>query len=199
MSGDCTNLGTELPTTLEIVGRISPDTVWEYISKMKKSNSKVICVIRLTAANVEEKMPYIALYSYLSSRNRLGVIKTTSNAVKDFYILPLASHAPVPQTLLPLSGPGFEESRPHLLLGIIVRAKRKRLSTTDIISAPVVAKRTRIDSPPLPAIVSAPPRSYTPPPTRDPRIKLPAVPAIPDPPPATNDEGKQHQQQNFQC
>lgn len=156
---------------------------------MKKSNSKVICVIRLTAANVEEKMPYIALYSYLSSRNRLGVIKTTSNAVKDFYILPLASHAPVPQTLLPLSGPGFEESRPHLLLGIIVRAKRKRLSTSDIITAPVV-KRSKLDSPPLPAIPSAPTRSYTPPPTRDPRIKLPTVPAVPEPPPVPNDEGK---------
>lgn len=73
---------------------------------MRRSNSKVISVLRLTAANMEEKMPYIALYSYLSSRNRLGVIKSTNNAVKDFYILPLASHAPVPQALLPLSGPG---------------------------------------------------------------------------------------------
>lgn len=106
MSGDCNGIGPELPSTLEIVGRISPDTVWEYIGKMRRSNSKMISVLRITATNMEEKMPYIALYSYLSSRNRLGVIKSTNSAVKDFYILPLKSHAPVPQSLLPLSGPG---------------------------------------------------------------------------------------------
>lgn len=106
VSGDCNGIGSELPSTLEIVGRISPETVWDYIGKMRRSNSKMISILRLTAANMEEKMPYIALYSYLSSRNRLGVIKSTNNAVKDFYILPLASHIPVPQALLPISGPG---------------------------------------------------------------------------------------------
>lgn len=104
--GDCNGLGEELPSHLEIVGRISPDTVWDYIGKMKCSNSKVISLIRLNATNVEEKMPYIALYSYLSSRNRLGVVKSTNKAVKDFYILPLAVQKPIPQALLPISGPG---------------------------------------------------------------------------------------------
>lgn len=106
LAGDCNGLGDELPPTLEIVGRISPDTVWDYIGKMKCSNSKVISLIRLNATNVEEKMPYIALYSYLSSRNRLGVVKSINKAVKDFYILPLAVQKPIPQALLPISGPG---------------------------------------------------------------------------------------------
>lgn len=199
VSGDCSGLGTELPSTLEIVGRISPDTVWDYIGKMRRSNSKLISILRLTAGNVEEKMPYIALYSYLSSRNRLGVIKSSNNAVKDFYILPLASHAPVPQALLPLSGPGFEESRPHLLLGIIVRAKRKRPSTMDIITGASSIKRSRVENSPTvsqatpatvvptaaPGAAAQPPRSYTPPPTRDPRIRLPTVPAAA----TSNDEG----------
>lgn len=91
---------------MDIVGRISPDTVWDYISKMKCSNSKTISLLRLNAINVEEKMPYLALYSYLSSRNRLGVVKSMHKAVKDFYILPLASHKPIPQALLPINGPG---------------------------------------------------------------------------------------------
>lgn len=178
VSGDCAGIGTELPSTLEIVGRISPDTVWDYIGKMRRSNSKVISILRLTAANMEEKMPYIALYSYLSSRNRLGVIKSTNTAVKDFYILPLASHVPVPQALLPIAGPGFEEARPHLLLGIVVRARRKRASTD--VPPPIAPKRTRIDTPPpIPAAPPAPPRSYTPPPTKDPRIKLP-TPVVAD-------------------
>lgn len=189
VSGDCSGLGTELPSTLEIVGRIPPDTVWDYVGKMRRSNSKVISILRLTACNVEEQMPYIALYMYLNSRTRFGVIKSTNNAVKDFYIMPLASHAPVPQALLPLSGPGFEESRPHLLLGIIVRAKRKRSNTMDIISNTSI-KRSRVENSPtistpsVSSTLSQPARSYTPPPTRDPRIKLPAVPAT------ANDDGE---------
>lgn len=96
----------ELSENLDIVGRISPDTVWEYIGKMRSSNSKVISLIRLNATNLEEQMPYLALYSYLSSRNRLGVVKSTNKAIKDFYILPLAAQKPIPQALLPINGPG---------------------------------------------------------------------------------------------
>ncbi|KAF5285659.1 hypothetical protein FQR65_LT13089 [Abscondita terminalis] len=165
VSGDCTGLGEELPACLDVVGRISPDTVWDYIGKMKCSNSKVISLLRLNATNVEEKMPYIALYSYLSSRNRLGVVKSTNKAVKDFYILPLASQKPLPQSLLPLNGPGFEESRPALLLGIIVRDKRKRpLFTTN---SSTTSKRAKLEM-----LSSRLDRSYTPPPNCDSRSKL---------------------------
>lgn len=104
--GDCGGLGVELSKTLDIVGRIAPETVWDYIGKMKCSNSKMISLLRLHANNVEEQMPYIALYSYLSSRKRLGVVKSTNKAVKDFYILPLSNQKPIPQALLPINGPG---------------------------------------------------------------------------------------------
>lgn len=99
-------MSEELPPSLDIVGRISPDTVWDYIGKMRCSNSKMISLLRLNATNIEEKMPYIALYSYLSSRGRLGVVKSTNKAVKDFYIFPLGSQTPIPQALLPINGPG---------------------------------------------------------------------------------------------
>ncbi|XP_063913585.1 death-inducer obliterator 1-like isoform X1 [Zophobas morio] len=167
VSGDCNGLSSELPANLDIVGRISPDTVWDYIGKMKCSNSKIISIVRLNAINVEEKMPYLALYSYLSSRNRLGVVKSTNKAVKDFYILPLASQKPIPQALLPLNGPGFEEARPALLLGIIVRDKRKRPYVDTIPPIVTSSKKTKID------LVIPPPRSYTPPPLKESRVKLP--------------------------
>ena len=125
---------------------------------MKKSGTKEILVIRLTAANDEEKIPYIALYTYLNIRNRLGVVGNVSKMIKDFYIMPLASHNPVPQVLLPLDGPGFEDYRPHLLLGILVRARRKRLAP-ELTYVAKVPKRP----PPLPAALDTPERSYTPP------------------------------------
>ncbi|RZC42273.1 death-inducer obliterator 1 [Asbolus verrucosus] len=177
VSGDCSGLGVELPTNLDIVGRISPDTVWDYIGKMKCSNSKIISVVRLNAINIEEKMPYLALYSYLSSRNRLGVVKSTNRAVKDFYILPLASQKPIPQALLPINGPGFEEARPALLLGILVRDKRKRPLLDSV--SPIVSSIKKTKTEPL-AQATPPSRSYTPPPIKDPRLKLPFPPAVTD-------------------
>ena len=45
--------------------------------------------------------------------------------IKDFYVVPLASHSKIPRTLLPFDGPGLEDNRPHMLIGIMVRAKPK--------------------------------------------------------------------------
>lgn len=70
VSGTAADLEEDLSAELDIVGRINPDTVWDYIGKMKRASNKEIVILRLQAANDEEKMQYIALYSYLSSRNR---------------------------------------------------------------------------------------------------------------------------------
>lgn len=149
VSGNAKDLMDDLPDTVDVVGRISHETVWDYISKMKRSGSKEILVIRLTAANDEEKIPYITLYSYLNSRSRLGVVGNVSKNIKDFYIMPFSSQSTIPPVLMPLTGPGFEEHRPHLLLGIIVRNKKKRLSV--IPSIPLRTSKTsdRSYTPPL--------------------------------------------------
>jgi hypothetical protein len=84
----------------DIVGRISADTVWDYISKMKKVGSKVnidffsnmlldefyhavvtrtilmanylqeIMVVRFAPTSPEDKQNYNSYYSYLLSRKR---------------------------------------------------------------------------------------------------------------------------------
>ncbi|XP_043496042.1 titin homolog isoform X2 [Polistes fuscatus] len=150
VSGHARDLMNDLPDTVDVVGRISHETVWDYISKMKKTGSKEILVIRLTAANDEEKIPYITLYSYLNSRSRLGVVGNVSKNIKDFYIMPFSNQSTIPRVLLPLTGPGFEENRPHLLLGIIVRNRKKRLTAIPPIVSTKIQKKD-------------PDRSYTPP------------------------------------
>ncbi|XP_006611986.1 uncharacterized protein LOC102676589 isoform X3 [Apis dorsata] len=154
VSGHAKDLMDDLPDTVDVVGRISHETVWDYISKMKKTGSKEILVIRLTAANDEEKIPYITLYSYLNSRSRLGVVGNVSKNIKDFYIMPFSSQSTIPQVLLPLNGPGFEEHRPHLLLGIIVRNKRKRLAGITS-SVPIKLSKKDTDRSYTPPLVSA--------------------------------------------
>lgn len=163
VSGNAKDLMDDLPDTVDVVGRISHDTVWDYISKMKRTGSKEILVIRLTAANDEEKIPYITLYSYLNSRSRLGVVGNVSKNIKDFYIMPFSSQSTIPPVLLPLTGPGFEEHRPHLLLGIIVRNRKKRLSSIP----PVVSKSAKKESSD---------RSYTPPLVGVSKEKVPSPP-----------------------
>ncbi|XP_020293828.1 death-inducer obliterator 1 [Pseudomyrmex gracilis] len=165
ISGNAKDLMDDLPDTVDVVGRISHQTVWDYISKMKKSGSKEILVIRLTAANDEEKIPYITLYSYLNSRSRLGVVGNVSKTIKDFYIMPFSSQSTLPPVLLPLTGTGFEEHRPHLLLGIIVRNKKKRLTTIPPVMSSKTSKKEsdRSYTPPLIGVpkekISSPPPS----------------------------------------
>lgn len=128
LSGNVIGLDEELTLpVLECVGRIKQHTVWEYMGKLKKSGTKDIIVTKLSAkSDPSEQMSYLSLYQYLSAKGRIAVIdsKPFPN-VKDFYIYPLGSHNPIPQVLLPLDGPGFEEHRVHLLLGIIVRNSKK--------------------------------------------------------------------------
>ncbi|CAL1675960.1 unnamed protein product [Lasius platythorax] len=164
VSGNAKDLMDDLPDTVDVVGRISHETVWDYISKMKRTGSKEILVIRLTAANDEEKIPYITLYSYLNSRSRLGVVGNVSKNIKDFYIMPFSSQSTIPPVLLPLTGPGFEEHRPHLLLGIIVRNKKKRLAAIPPVVATKTSKKESTDRSYTPPLVSVPKEKTTSPP-----------------------------------
>ncbi|XP_061709027.1 protein piccolo-like isoform X2 [Cydia pomonella] len=155
VSGTAADIEEDLSTELDIVGRINPDTVWDYISKMKRASNKDIIILKLQAANDEEKMQYIALYSYLSSRNRLGVVRVLNTTlVKDFYIVPLPAHTALPGVLQPLDGPGLGEARTHLLVAIVIR-QRKR-------AAPPAALG-RAQPPPAKARRSSRKRSHTPP------------------------------------
>ncbi|XP_023934034.2 uncharacterized protein LOC112043019 isoform X2 [Bicyclus anynana] len=154
VSGNALDLEDDLAAELDIVGRINPETVWDYISKTKKTSSKDIIILKLQAANDEEKMQYIALYSYLSSRNRLGVVKVSNTAtVKDLYIVPAPANTPLPSVLMPLDGPGLGEVKTHLLIAIIIRQRKKRAATTmikDIVPAKVAREsRKKSYTPPL--------------------------------------------------
>lgn len=165
VSGSSVDLEDDLSTELDIVGRINPDTVWDYITKMRKTSNKDIVILKLQTANDEEKMQYIALYSYLSSRNRLGVVKVSNmTTVKDFYIVPLPANTSLPPALLPLDGPNIGEIKTHLLIAIVIRQRKKRVAP-NIPSDVIPAKMSRK-------------RSYTPPASPKRRVPLPLpVPA----------------------
>ncbi|XP_048874440.1 death-inducer obliterator 1-like isoform X2 [Brienomyrus brachyistius] len=125
VSGSSEYLEKNLPCSIQISGRISPSTVWDYVGRLKASLSKDLCLIRFRASVGEEERAYVSLFSYLSSRGRFGVVANNSSHIKDLYIITLNAKAPIPSKLLPFEGPGLESSHPDLLLGLVICQKPK--------------------------------------------------------------------------
>uniref|UniRef100_A0A3Q0QPE3 Death inducer-obliterator 1 n=1 Tax=Amphilophus citrinellus TaxID=61819 RepID=A0A3Q0QPE3_AMPCI len=126
VSGSAENLKADLPDTIQIGGRIMPQTVWDYVAKLKTSVTKELCVIRFHPATEEEEVAYVSLFSYFNSRGRFGVVANSSRSIKDVYLVPLNAKDPIPSILQPLEGPGLERNRPNLLLGLAIVQKVKR-------------------------------------------------------------------------
>lgn len=127
LSGNTTNI--PLNTDLDVVGRIRPDIVWDYLEKIRVS--KDISLLRFTPQSGDDANAYETFLNYLDERRRLGVFEQTSKLIKDFYVLPLPAHAPLPNVLKKLFNTELEQNRPALLIGIIVKNKS---------SAPLPAK-----------------------------------------------------------
>ncbi|XP_043945840.1 death-inducer obliterator 1 isoform X2 [Protopterus annectens] len=185
VSGPIEHLSEDLPDTIHIGGRISPHTVWDYISKLKSSFSKELCVIRFHPATDEEEVAYISLYSYFSSRGRFGVVANNSRHIKDLYLIPLGAKDPLPSRLLPFEGPGLETSRPNLLLGLVICQKNKRPADPEKVYE---EKRSRIQVQEeditvpkvfTPAVSTPLPRSSSPDSVVETSAKMPSVLTLP--------------------
>ncbi|KAF7207785.1 transcript variant X1 [Nothobranchius furzeri] len=128
VSGSFEHLKEDLPDTIHVGGRISPNTVWDYVGKLKTSLSKELCLIRFQPATEEEEVAYVSLFSYFSSRKKFGVVANNNRRIKDLYLIPLGSKDPLPAKLLPFDGPGLEPARPNLLLGLLICQKDRKRS-----------------------------------------------------------------------
>ncbi|XP_012316319.2 PHD finger protein 3 isoform X1 [Aotus nancymaae] len=126
VSGSPEYLTEDLPDSIQVGGRISPQTVWDYVEKIKASGTKEICVVRFTPVTEEDQISYTLLFAYFSSRKRYGVAANNMKQVKDMYLIPLGATDKIPHPLVPFDGPGLELHRPNLLLGLIIRQKLKR-------------------------------------------------------------------------
>lgn len=123
----------DFPKEFDVVGRINPDTVWEYLDKIRISKDIVLLKFSPRSSSDDDETAYSTFISYLDTRKRLGVIKIPSKMVKDFYIMPLTSHKSLPSILKSTTGFDLGADRPDLLLGIIVR---NRMSQTGHLPTP---------------------------------------------------------------
>ncbi|XP_038593171.1 PHD finger protein 3 [Micropterus salmoides] len=126
VSGILDNLTEDLPDSVQVGGRISPQTVWDYLEKIRATGTKEVCLIRFSPETEEDEISYTLLYAYFSSRRRFGVVSNNLKQVKDMYLIPLGATEKVPHQLVPFDGPGLENNRANLLLGLIIRQRPKR-------------------------------------------------------------------------
>ncbi|XP_070697211.1 PHD finger protein 3 [Pempheris klunzingeri] len=126
VSGILDNLTEDLPDSIQVGGRISPQTVWDYLEKIRATGTKEVCLIRFSPESEEDEISYTLLYAYFSSRRRFGVVSNNLKQVKDMYLIPLGATEKVPHQLVPFDGPGLENNRANLLLGLIIRQRPKR-------------------------------------------------------------------------
>ncbi|XP_072293353.1 uncharacterized protein phf3 isoform X2 [Eucyclogobius newberryi] len=126
VSGIFDHLTEDLPDSIQIGGRIGPHIVWDYLEKIRATGTKEVCLIRFSPETEEDEISYTLLYAYFSSRKRFGVVSNNLKQVKDMYIIPLGATEKIPHQLVPFDGPGLENNRPNLLLGLIIRQRPKR-------------------------------------------------------------------------
>nr|XP_019948283.1 PREDICTED: PHD finger protein 3 isoform X2 [Paralichthys olivaceus] len=126
VSGILDNVTEDLPDSIQVGGRISPQQVWDYLDKIRASGTKEVCLIRFSPESDEDEISYALLYAYFSSRRRFGVVSNNRKQVKDMYLIPLGATEKVPHQLVPFDGPGLENNRANLLLGLIIRQRSKR-------------------------------------------------------------------------
>ncbi|XP_048862786.1 PHD finger protein 3 isoform X3 [Brienomyrus brachyistius] len=154
VSGVLDHLTEDLPDSIQVGGRISPQTVWDYVEKIRASGTKEVCLIRFSPVTEEDEISYTLLYAYFSSRRRYGVVANNMKHVKDMYLIPLGASEKIPHQLVPFDGPGLEANRPNVLLGLIIRQRVKRdfgvLLSVDIPEASSARflpdSRTKLDS-----------------------------------------------------
>ncbi|XP_039527267.1 death-inducer obliterator 1 isoform X1 [Pimephales promelas] len=127
ISGSAEFLKEDLPDTIQVGGRILPQTVWEYVDLIKTSEAKELSLIRFHPASEEEEVAYVSLFSYFNSRRRFGVVSNICKHIKDLYLIPLSTKQSIPTALLPIEGPGLEQDHPNILMGLAVCQKMKGL------------------------------------------------------------------------
>lgn len=121
--GDASQL--VFPLELDVIGRIGPKSVYEYMANVKLTNG--IALLRFAPVSKDDESAYKAFVEYLHLRQRFGVIQTRCKLIKDFYILPLMARQSLPSILMPdKDNVDLGANRTDLLLGIVVKATSNR-------------------------------------------------------------------------
>lgn len=137
VSGVLDFMKEEINQNLMVCGRIAPDQVQGYIKKLKTTTKIQILIIQLFPLNQDDKSNFNTFFDYLYSRNRYGVIQTSPQILKDFYVLPIHEKSSIPEVLKPLRSQALDRKDPNCLIGLLVRSKRTTSSNASYTPKPI--------------------------------------------------------------
>ncbi|KAG5519310.1 hypothetical protein PMAC_001935 [Pneumocystis sp. 'macacae'] len=111
-----------LQDRIVVDGRISVDKSTEYLCQQKLSSTKQLIVISFKPQNKEMQHGFEKLYHYFYSRKRYGVLKPTTSAVKDAYIIPLSQTDQLPEFIQLMDNVYISEKKrtEKYILGVFV-------------------------------------------------------------------------------
>lgn len=137
VSGTVDFLTQEINQNLMVCGRIAPDQVQGYIKKLKSTTKNQILIIQLFPLTEDDRSNFDTFFDYLYKRNRYGVIQTSPQILKDFYVLPIHEKSSLPDILKPIRGPGIDRKEPNCLVGLLVRSKRSPSNSSSYTPTPI--------------------------------------------------------------
>ena len=103
ISGSTELADLEMPSSLDIVGRIRPEMVWDYVNQTRRAGTRDIVVFKFTPASDSDRKHYSSFLSHMYKHNRFAVVGAVSKLIKDFYVVPLPKDSPIPLALVSLS------------------------------------------------------------------------------------------------
>lgn len=162
VSEDNYDIVKHMPSHIEVVGRIKPAFVCDYLDTEKRMPGKKLLVLRFAAT---DEMKYSEFFNYLHSKGQYGVVKVATETIKDFYLFTVKADEEVPEVLLPFTGDCLVEGdlqRPDSILGVILMTTQEDGKAKD--SEPTAKKVLENsnheddgDAPPKKIIKKAPP------------------------------------------
>lgn len=73
--------------TLKVVGRIHPETVWNYVNEIREIKPQDVVFFYFTPmSNSDSKESYFSFLSQMKQNKWFAVIEAFSETIKDFYI-----------------------------------------------------------------------------------------------------------------
>lgn len=103
MSGSADLTDLDMPSSLDVVGRIRPEMVWDYVNQTRRAGTREIVVFKFTPATDADRKHYSTFLSHMYKSNRFAVVGAVSKLIKDFYVVPLPKDSPIPLALATLS------------------------------------------------------------------------------------------------
>jgi hypothetical protein len=92
-----------MPSTLELIGRIKPEMIWDYINQTRRAGKREIVVISFIPASGSSQKIYSSFIRHMQHKERFAVVGPVSELIKDFYLVPLLKENPIPSALISFS------------------------------------------------------------------------------------------------